>query len=72
MTSAKTRLNNNISIHQAACKNKAKSYQYTPNHKAKFITFFIWPRGTLDKIFKGKSLASQKVGGNIRSYDYDL
>ena len=33
----------NTSIHQttSACKNKAKRYQFIPNHKAKIITFFI-------------------------------
>ena len=52
-----TRLNYNISIHQTASKNKAKPYQRISNHKAKFMTFFTWPRGTLENIFKIKSLA---------------
>ena len=61
MASALTRLNYNISIHQTACKNKAKFYQCISNHKAKFIAFFIWPRGTLGNIFKAKSLPHLRV-----------
>ena len=61
--SALTRLNYNISIHQTACKNKAKLYQCISNHKAKFIAFFIWPRGTLGNIFKVKSLPQLRVWG---------
>ena len=36
------------------------------NHKAKFITFYIWPRGTSENIFKDKSLAHLKVGGKCK------
>ena len=48
-------MNYNISIHQTTCKNKAKPFKYISNQKVKFITFFIWPRGTLENIFKVKS-----------------
>ena len=52
-----TRLNYNTSILQTACKNKANLYQCILNHKAKFITFFIWPRGASEIRFEVKSLA---------------
>ena len=51
--SAETELN--ISIYQTACKNKIKSFKCMSNRKVKFITFFIWPPGTLENIFKVKS-----------------
>ena len=61
----------NISIHQKACKNKSKPYQCISNQKAKFI-FFIWPRGTLENIFKVKSLAHQKVWFMIKPQTSDI
>ena len=53
----------NISIYQTAWKNKAKPYQCISNHKAKLITFFNLPGGTLEIIFKVNILAHLKVGG---------
>ena len=53
----------NISICQISCTNKAKPYQYMLDQKAKLITFFIWPRGTLENIFKVESLAQLNVWG---------
>ena len=61
----------NISIHQKACKNKSKPYQCISDQKAKFI-FFIWPRGTLENIFKVKSLAHQKVWFMIKPQTSDI
>ena len=52
----------NISIHQAAYKIKAKPYEYISNHKAKFLTFVIWARETLENIFKVERLAHQAWG----------
>ena len=52
----------NISIHQTACKNKAKPYEYVSNYKAKFVTFVIWARETLENIFKVETLAHQVWG----------
>ena len=63
MTSVYARLNHNIPIHQMSCKNKAKPYQCIANQKAKLITFFIWPPGILENIFKVKSLAQLNVWG---------
>ena len=57
------KLNYNISIHQTACKNKATPFKCILNHKVKFITFFILPRGTLENIFKVKCSAQLKVRG---------
>ena len=56
-------MNYKIPIHQTTCKNKAKPFKYISNQKVKFITFFIWPRGTLDNIFKFKYQAYLKVRG---------
>ena len=52
-----TETESNISIYQTACKNKIESLSHkcTSNRKMKFITFFIWPRGTLENIFKVES-----------------
>ena len=55
------------SIYQTACKNKVKPYQCKSNHKAKFITFFIWPWRTSENVFKVESLAHVKIWGNVRS-----
>ena len=63
MTSVYTKLNCNISIYQTVWKNKAAPYQFISNHKIKFITFFILPRGTLENIIKVKILVRLKVGG---------
>ena len=55
----------NTSIHQttSACKNKAKPYQFIPNHKAKIITFSLWPRGAFLNMFEVKYLVHLKVWG---------
>ena len=58
-------LNYNTSIHEAAsaCKNKAKPYQCISNHKAKILTFLIWPRVSSENIFEVKRLAQLKAEG---------
>ena len=55
----------NTSIHQttSACKNKAKPYQFIPNHKAKITTFFISLRGASENMFEVKHLVHLKVWG---------
>ena len=60
-------MNYNISIHQTTCKNKAKPFKHISNQKVKFITFFIWPRGTLENIFNVNIKLSYKWGGKVRS-----
>ena len=40
ITYLQEKLNYNISIHQTACKNKAKPFKCTSNYKVKFITLF--------------------------------
>ena len=55
-----TRLNN-TSIHKTASKNKAKPYQSISAHKAKLITFFIWPIGASENIFEVKSSGYLKL-----------
>ena len=44
-------------------KSKDKPYQCISNHKTKLNTFFIWPRGTFETIFKVKSLTNLIVWG---------
>ena len=56
-------MNYNISIRHISFKNKANPYQYILDQKAKLITFFIGPRGTLENIFKVESLAQLHFWG---------
>ena len=39
---------------KTTCNNEAKPFKCISNQKVKFITFFIWPWGTLENIFKVK------------------
>ena len=65
MASTYMRLNYNISIDKGAptCKNKTKPYQCISNHKARIITFFVWPQVASENMFEVKRLAQLKVGG---------
>ena len=42
------------------------------NDKMKFMSFFIWPRGTLENIFQAKSLVNLKGGLEFSSYETEL
>ena len=59
-----------FSIHQIAGKIKAKPYLCISNHKSKFITLFIWPRGALENILKVKSLAHLKALGQCKEVSH--
>ena len=47
-------------------KNKPEPYQCISDQRAKLTTFLIWPRGTLENIFKVESFAQLNIWGNVK------